>query len=228
MQPEKKFLRSEDYDNILKLVKCDIENPFGLITDIYQQHKERNPKFIELLLKATDRAKFPIIQEWNNFLLLNPTFEWKEFLFHSPDFKFYETLKTFLSELDNQEQAKEQPEPTNAKQPKEQPQTLKPVAGKSQLNREQTALLFWYLRERSIIIQPDNTTLATAINLLTGHKDKQMKDILKVSGTPVYNIGKRGQRVDRNDFKTIISELQILIDQIKKDYKINSDNGELK
>ncbi len=117
--------------------------------------------------------------------------------------------------------------------PKNEPElqtklTAKPIKGKSELNREQTALLFFYLRENQLITQPTNENLAMAISLITGYSSKQMQDILKAPGTDSNNLGKDNNGMKREDYKSIISQLEKLIDRIKRDYKTYSDKGELK
>lgn len=105
---------------------------------------------------------------------------------------------------------------------------IKKPKGKSTFTREQIGLLFFYLRKKQIIAQPTNGNMAKAIQLLSGHSDKQIQDILKSPETPAYQLGKDNDKVTRNDFRTVISELQTLIDLIQKDFKTYSDNGELK
>ena len=70
--------------------------------------------------------------------------------------------------------------------------------------------------------------MAKAIQLLTGHSAKQIQDILKSPATPVYQLGKDNDKVTRNDFKAVISEFEVLIELVKKDFKTHSDSGELK
>lgn len=104
----------------------------------------------------------------------------------------------------------------------------KNVKGLSVLNREQTALLFWYMREMRLINQPTNGNLAKAIQILTGYSAKQMQDILKSPGTDVRFFGKDGNGLRRTDYKVLIGTLEKLLEIVKKDYRTNSENNELR
>ena len=110
----------------------------------------------------------------------------------------------------------------------EKDQKIPNPKGRTVLTREQTTLLFWYLREKKLIAQPTNENIAHSVTILTGYSKKQIQDIIKSSGTPVYLLGKDNDKVTRNDFRTVISELETLIETIKKDFKTYSDNMELK
>lgn len=105
----------------------------------------------------------------------------------------------------------------------------KQIKGKSKLSREQTALLFFYLRERQLISQPTNENLAIAVSMLTGHSKKQIQDIIKSPETPAFQLGKdNNNKVSRDDFKSLISELKDLVRTVEKDYKEYSDKSELR
>jgi len=108
----------------------------------------------------------------------------------------------------------------------EQPKPTAQPKGQTKLTRTQTSLLFWYLRERCLIAQPSNTTLATAIESITGHQAKQIKDILKMPDTSVYELGKGNDKVNSNDFAIIILELKTLIARIEREYKNHPDKEE--
>jgi hypothetical protein len=102
-------------------------------------------------------------------------------------------------------------------------QTVKPK-GQTTLNREQTALLFFYLREKSMIAPgTQNNTLSEALELMTGISSKQIYEILKIAQTPAYQLGKYGHKVTPNDFQEVIEKLNELTDRIKKDMKTYSD-----
>ena len=134
--------------------------------------------------------------------------------------KFYqlETIENILiKHLTPEPDIREQMEPT---------QITKPLKGKPTLSREQTALLFFYLREKRIIAQPENQNLATAIELMTGYSAKQLKDVLKKPGKPSISLGKDNRTLTLEDFETLISELEKLITLIKKDKINNSEKGE--
>lgn len=108
---------------------------------------------------------------------------------------------------------------------KEQPKPTKPPTGQQTITREQTALLFFYLRETRLIKQTDNQDLAAAISLLTGYSVSQIEQIIKVPETPVNRIGKGSQRITKRDFRGLISELNKLIARIEKD--LNKYHDEL-
>ncbi len=109
----------------------------------------------------------------------------------------------------------------------EQPKPITQPKGKTQLNRNQTGLLFWYLREKSLIApKAENQNIAKAIELMTGHSAKVMADILKKPQTEVCKLGKE-KPVNKNDFDIVIAELEALIRSIKKDKLTNLENGEL-
>lgn len=110
-----------------------------------------------------------------------------------------------------------------------QPQKdVKPLKGESVLNREQTALFFWFLREMRLIRKPTNGNLAKAIEILTGYSAKQMQDIIKSPGTEVKFLGKDNNGLKREDFKGLILALEKLTERVKKDYRTNSENNELR
>lgn len=106
----------------------------------------------------------------------------------------------------------------------QQPKPITPPKGQTVLTREQTALLFWYLREKSLIApRVTNQNLATAIDLMTGFKKKQIAEILKMPDTDVSKLGKDEDKVTQNDFRIIISQLKMLIVRIENDLKTNQD-----
>lgn len=110
----------------------------------------------------------------------------------------------------------------------EQPKSSSTPIGHTLLNRNQTAMLVWYLREKSLIApKTENKNIAKAIELMTGHSAGIMEDILKKPGSDVCKLGKDNKTVDKNDFDIVISELEKLIIRIKKDRTINLENGEL-
>jgi len=110
-------------------------------------------------------------------------------------------------------------------------ESTKPTAqpkGQTQLNRNQTGLLFWYLREKSLIApKAENQYIAKAIELMSGHSAGIMADILKKPGSEVCKLGKDDKTVNKTDFDIVIDELEKMIKRIKKDRLINLDNGEL-
>jgi len=111
---------------------------------------------------------------------------------------------------------------------KEDGKSSKIMKGLSILNREQTALLFWYLREMRLIGQPTNESLARAIEIVSGYSPKQSQDILKAPGTDVRFFGKDSSGLRREDYKVLIGTLEKLLEVVKKDYRINSEKNELR
>lgn len=102
------------------------------------------------------------------------------------------------------------------------------VKGQPKLTRNQTSLLFFYLRELLIIGRSTNENMAWAISILTGYAEGQIQDILRAPDTDAYQLGKDNDKVTRSDFKETISTIESLLERIKKDYKKYSDNNELR
>ncbi|MBL7965641.1 MAG: hypothetical protein JNK09_01490 [Prolixibacteraceae bacterium] len=116
----------------------------------------------------------------------------------------------------------------NGVKPAEKEHKIRTPKGKSILTREQNALLFFYLREKRLIAEPTNQNMAIAIKILSGYSESQMQEILKAPETPSHQLGKGNDKVSRNDFKSVITELENLLERIKKDYNAYSYNKELK
>ena len=93
MENEKKFLRSADYDDILKSIIQEYENPFGLFKAIFQNQREINPDFIKLMTNAIDKGQNVVI---TRYLDIEPF----DALYQSTGYKFYESLKKYLLELE--------------------------------------------------------------------------------------------------------------------------------
>ncbi|WP_319229691.1 hypothetical protein [Draconibacterium orientale] len=90
--------------------------------------------------------------------------------------------------------------------------------GKPTLTREQTATLFYYLREKRLIA-PDaqNQHISKAIELITGYSSKQIGDILKRPETPIYQLGKDQKEVKKHDLKELKNQLNSIIERINTD-----------
>jgi hypothetical protein len=202
---EIKFYREKDYDRLLQVLKDERENPFGLFREVYKQNKERNPDFLNLSLRGIDRKQSNVWKKWEQIDFSNSQMKIETQVHKDPDFRFYEDLKKFISELQN---PKEEPKEIQIQKPK----------GKPILNREQTALLFYYLREKRLIAPtPQNQNLAAAIELLTGYSAKQFRDILKRPETPVYQLGKDQKGIKRTDLKELKNQLQTVLNKIDTD-----------
>lgn len=105
---------------------------------------------------------------------------------------------------------------------------VKPSMAKPKLTRDQTALFFWYLREKSLITQFSNEDMSIAIESLTGYSSGQIQNVLRAAGTPVCQLGKDNKKVTKTDFKAVISTIEELLEKIKKDLRVNSENNELR
>jgi len=235
------------YFDAIEIIKQDKIYSSGLIKDYYLTDRlqilneidsfikgfpERKQTYLKPLLKHYRLIQKVISENFGDDLLHsqsinneNPRSEKIDLLIkivYDTDF-----IIKHLKELLKPEQAK-QPEPPKAIQPKEKPQTQKKPKGQTKLNREQTALLFFYLRENSLIAPNiQNNILSTALELITENRANQYDDILRTPGTEAYKLGK-DSNLTRNDFKTLISELDKLNERIKREYKIYSENKELK
>lgn len=212
---EPKFLNSTDYNKIIKEIKTEIENPIGYFKDVYLQNKDRNPDFLNLFLHKILQLENEIKYDWINFCELNPQYKFEDIEKRNPEYSLYQQLKRVIIQLETPEPDKEQPQP---KQPK----------GKPILTREQTAVLFFYLRELRLIAQPQNKELATAINLISGYSNKQIYDILRKPETPIYQLGSEGKGLKREDLKILISMLEILKNKIETDLKTGNETNEFK
>jgi hypothetical protein len=210
---ESKFLRSYDYDKLLKEVKQEHENPFGYFNEIYLQNKERNPDFLKLCLNAILRRESELMADWIGVMNLNPQFNYEDIIKHNPEYSFCQDLKHWILETEQPEQEKEIP----ATNPEAKGQPIQKPKGKPTLTREQTAILFYYLREKCLTAQPLNKDIAKAIQLISGYQQKQIEDILRRPETPVYQLGKDGKGIKRNDLKTVKSQLENIISKIDSD-----------
>ena len=202
---EPKFLKSADYNQLLEDVKNEYENPFGFFRDSYLQNKERNPHFLQLSLNGIKRKQSKVWEKWMQIDYTNSAMTLEEQVYKDPTFNFFERLKNFIYELQN------------PKEEQKEIQVVKPK-GNPLLTREQTAILFYYLREKSLIApNPQNKHLSTAIELLTGYSAKQIADILTRPERPIYQLGKDQNGLKRNDLKELKNQLQNIVEQIDID-----------
>jgi len=206
-----KFYRSEDYDLMLEEIRKEFENPLGLFKDVYIQNKERNPNFLGLTLSGIERKQQKVYSKWLQVDFSDSQMTLEGQIKNDPDFRFYEELKDFIREL---QKPNEESESFHPQKPK----------GKPILTREQTTILFYYLREKLLIApNPQNQHLATAIEMLTGYSSKQIADILTRPERPVYHLGKDQSGVKKDDLIKVKNQLQNIIERISKDLEVHKE-----
>lgn len=220
------------YLDAIEIIKQDKIHSSGLINDYYltdrlqiineidsfvKTNPENKEKYLTPLLKRYNLIQELIIENFGDSIYnfhsenmgIQPKYDGSEKMnllgkiIHDTDF-----IIEHLNELLNPEKANEQPEPTK---------TPIKAKGQTKLSREQNALLFWYLREESLIAPNiQNDILSTALGLMTEYKTEQYNRILRMPGTP-YNLLGKDKKVTKKDLNEIISELNNLIKRIEKD-----------
>lgn len=187
------------------------------IDQFIKEYPETNKKYLQVLLN-----EYLSLQKIKNIkvAVMIPNYDERDLNDYPHEifdlFAAIDYITEYLTELLT-------PKTETQKQPK---QTATPK-GQTQLNRNQTGLLFWYLREKSLILpKAENKNISKAIELMTGHSAGIMDDILKKPQTDVCKLGK-GKLVNKNDFDIVITELEKLIIRIKTDRQTNVENGEL-
>lgn len=212
MENQSKFLRSGDYDNILIEIMNEHENPFGLLTDIFKNHIDRNPEFIGLMSTAIDREQQVIVSKFLDIIKANPHYD----IDNLPHYRLLTSLKNYLVELKTKDELNPQEDRTARQELNKR--KGKANKGKSILSREQVVMLFFYLRENSLVApNVENGTFSSAIEAMTGHSATQIQNILKMPGNPISLLGKSDSRVSKKDLKDLIPEIEKLLSRMKKD-----------
>lgn len=211
MENQSKFLKSEDYDRIVLDLLNESENRLGLLCDIFKIQKGRNPDFICLMQNAIDRRKQPIYSKYIGVIKYNPTFQPAEL---NPLL----SLEDGVLALEAIEYEEIKPQEDKTARQELNKKKGKATKGKSILSREQVVMLFFYLRENSLVApNVENGTFASAIEAMTGHSATQIQNILKMPGNPISLLGKSDSRVSKKDLKDLIPEIEKLLSRMKKD-----------
>jgi len=210
---EVKFLLSEDYDNLLTEIEKERENPFGLFKDIYLQNKERNPDFLQLSLNGIERKQKRIWEKWMQIDYSDSQMTLEGQVYKDPDFRFYESLKNFISELqqpiENQKEIEVQPPNKNVS---------------SILTQQQFALLFYYLQKVGIISSEiKNKQITKSLQYITGYSFGRIEKIIKSQNEPSFKISQI-----ENDFNKLKNKLKSVISEIEKDVNRFNKEGEIR